>query len=133
LKGLILDSYALMAFFEDEPGAGKVEQILAQAENGKAALIMSIVNWGEVYYSIYRSKGEEKAEESILIIEQLPIRVVDVDRDLMYRAAKLKAKHSIALGDCIAAALAINMNYSLVTGDKEFKKLGNQVKIEWIQ
>jgi predicted nucleic acid-binding protein len=122
-----------MAFFEDEPGAEKVEQILAQAEDGKTALIMSIVNWGEVYYSIYRSQGEEKAEESILIIEQLPIKIADVDRDLMYQAAKLKANHAIALGDCLAAALAKNMNYTIVTGDKEFKKLGNKVRVEWIK
>jgi ribonuclease VapC len=133
LKGFVLDSYALMAFFEDEPGAEKVEVLLAQAENGKASLIMSIVNWGEVYYSIYRSKGEEKAEEAVLIIEQLPIKVVDVDRNRMYQAAKLKANHPIALGDCLAASLAVDMNYAVVTGDKEFKKLGNRVKIEWIR
>ncbi len=133
MKGFVLDSYAVIAFFEDEPGAQIVEQILAEAESGKATLLMSIINWGEVYYSIYRSKGEDKAEEAILIIEQLLIKVVEIDRNLMYQAAKLKANHAIALGDCISAALAINMNYSVVTGDKEFKKLGKQVKIEWIQ
>jgi len=133
LKGFVLDSYALMAFFEDEPGAVKVEQLLTQAENNNAALVMSVVNWGEVYYSLYRSKGQEQAEEAILIIEQLPIKLVDVDKNLMYLAAKLKANHAIALGDCIAAALAINTNYAVVTGDKEFKQLGKQVKLEWLQ
>ncbi len=132
MKGFILDSYALIAFLEDEPGAGIVEQILTQAENGKASLFMTIINWGEVYYSIYRSKGEEKAEEALLIIEQLPIKLVDIDKGLMYQAAKLKANNAIALGDCLAAALAINMNCPVVTGDKEFKRLHNQIRIEWI-
>jgi len=133
LKGFILDSYALIAYFEDETGAEKVEEVLKQAENGRADLLMSIINWGEVYYSIYRSKGEERAEESLLLIEQLPIKVLDADRSLIYHAARLKATRPIALGDCIAAALAINLNYSVLTGDKEFKKLGDQVKIEWIR
>ena len=133
MKGFILDSYALIAYFEDETGAEKVEEVLKQAENGRADLLMSIINWGEVYYSIYRSKGEERAEESLLLIEQLPIKVLDADRSLIYHAARLKATHPIALGDCIAAALAINLNYSVLTGDKEFKKLGDQVKIEWIR
>ncbi|MBI5373917.1 MAG: type II toxin-antitoxin system VapC family toxin [Candidatus Schekmanbacteria bacterium] len=132
MKGFVLDSYALIAFFEDEPGALKVEQILKQAESGKVNLLMSMVNWGEVYYSIYRSKGEDKAEESLLIIEQLPIKLIDIDQSLMYQAATLKAKHAIALGDCIASAIAINIDYPVVTGDKEFKKLGSRVKIEWI-
>ncbi len=133
MKGFVLDSYALMAFFEDEPGAEKVEKLLAQAEKGKTVLAMSIVNWGEVYYSLSRSKGQEQAEEAILIIEQLPIKLVEVDKKLMYQAAKLKANHAIALGDCIAAALAISTNYTVVTGDKEFKQLGKQVKLEWLQ
>lgn len=132
MKGFILDSYALIAYFEDESGAEKVERILGQAEKGKISLFMSIINWGEVYYSMYRSKGEEKAEEAILIMEQLPIKFIEADRDIVYQAARLKANHSIAFGDCFAAVLALNIDYVLLTGDKEFKKLGDRIKVEWI-
>ena len=128
----VLDSYALIAYFEDEAGAGKVEKILRDAENIRINLLLNVINWGEVYYSIYRSKGEEKAEESILIIEQLPIEVVDVSKDFIYQAARLKANHAVALGDCMAAALALKFNCSVITGDKEFKKFKEKVKIEWI-
>jgi len=65
-------------------------------------------------------------------MEQLPIKIIDVDRSTMYSAARLKATHPIALGDCFAAAEAIKMNYPVVTGDKEFKRLGKMVKVEWI-
>ena len=133
MKGFILDSYALIAYFEDEPGADKVERILEQAEKDRATLAMSIINWGEVYYSMYRSKGEEKAEEALLIMEQLPIKIIEIDRNIAYQAAKLKANHSIAFGDCFAAVLAISMDYPLLTGDKEFKKLRDKVKVEWMR
>ena len=128
----VLDSYALIAYFEDEAGAGKVEKILREAENRGVKLLLNVINWGEVYYSIYRSKGEERAEESILIIEQLPIDVVDMNKDFIYQAARLKAHHAVALGDCMAAALALKFDCSVVTGDKEFKKFKEKIRIEWI-
>lgn len=132
MKGFILDSYAIIAYFEDETGAAKVERILKDAENGRIHLVMSVVNWGEVYYSMYRSKGKEKAEESLLIMEQLSIELVDINRSLAYQAAQFKAIHSVAFGDCFAAALSVNRDYPVITGDKEFKKLGDKVQIEWI-
>lgn len=128
----VLDSYALIAYFEDEAGAGKVEKILREAENRGVKLLLNVINWGEVYYSIYRSKGEERAEESILIIEQLPIEVVDMSKDFIYHAARLKANHAVALGDCMAAALALKFGCAVVTGDKEFKKFKEKIRIEWI-
>ena len=48
----ILDSWALIAFFEDEPAAGEFEKILQRAADEKHKLLMSVVNWGEIYYKI---------------------------------------------------------------------------------
>ena len=70
---IVLDSYALIAYFEDESSADQVKELLQQAEEREKSLLMNIVNWGEVYYALSRSKGESKAEESILIIDQLPM------------------------------------------------------------
>ena len=130
---IVLDSYALVAYFEDEPGAEKVERILDQAESGKLTLLMSLVNWGEVYYILHRSKGENVAEDSKLIMEQLPVTLMDVDKSVAYQAAKLKAEHAIAFGDCFAAALAIINESHVLTGDPEFKKLGKELTVEWIE
>ncbi|MBI5233145.1 MAG: type II toxin-antitoxin system VapC family toxin, partial [Deltaproteobacteria bacterium] len=93
----------------------------------------SVINWGEVYYLTFRAKGEEKAEDVLLVMEQLPINIVDIDTSLMYQAARLKANHSISIGDCIAAALAMNKGYPVLTGDKEFKKLGEKLRVEWVR
>lgn len=132
MKGCILDSYAMIAYLEDENGAAKVERFLDEAEKGKLNVRMSIVNWGEVYYSIFRSKGEEKAEAALIIMEQLPIKITDVDRDIMYSVAKIKANHAIALGDCFAAAEAVKTDYPVVPGDKEFRKLGKMIQVKWL-
>ena len=131
-NGIILDSYAMIAYLEDENGGEKVEHFLDEAERGKLNILMSIVNWGEVYYSIFRSKGEEKAELSLILMEQLPIKTNDVDRDIMYSVANIKASHAIALGDCFAAAEAVKMDYPVVTGDREFMKLDKMIQVEWL-
>jgi len=132
MSGYVLDSYAVIAYLEDEKGAGKVERILNEAESEDTDLLMSVVNWGEAYYAIFRSKGEKRAEDALLYMEQLPIRIVELDRDSMYRVARIKASHAIALGDCFAAALAAETNYPLLTGDREFQKLATMVRVEWI-
>jgi len=129
---LVLDSFALIAYFEKEPGGEKVKKILKEAELKKCVLLMSIINWGEVYYSLYRSKGEDKAEESILILDQLPITLVLADRFQTYQASKLKAKYTVAFADCFAAALALQKQSKILTGDPEFKKLEEEIKIEWL-
>jgi len=46
-----------MTFFRRRPGAAKVEELITSAAEGKCKLLMSVVNWGEVYYSVWRAKG----------------------------------------------------------------------------
>lgn len=44
----VLDSYALIAFFKDEPGADFVRSLLLKAETGSLKLAMCVVNLGEI-------------------------------------------------------------------------------------
>ena len=57
----VLDSWALIAFFEDEPAADAVEELLARAAQDKQKLLMSVVNWGEVYYNTMREVSQPRA------------------------------------------------------------------------
>ena len=131
MKRYVLDSYAMIAYFEDEPGADRVAQVLRQLIQGKAKGFMSVVNWGEVYYSTMREQGVAEAEKVILQLDKFPIRIVEVNRDSAYEAAKLKGKYRIAYADCFAAALSVRLNATLVTGDPEFKTLGERISIQW--
>ena len=130
---IVLDSYALIAYLEDESSADQVKELLQQAEGGEKSLSMSVVNWGEVYYALSRSKGESKAEESILVIDQLPITLIEINRAIAYQAAKLKARYAVAFGDCFAAALAIVNQGQVLTGDPEFKNLEKDVSVNWLR
>lgn len=130
---LVLDSHALLAHFEDEPGAEEVERVLKGATKGKPYLLLSTVNWGEIYSATYKRRGLRKADEIVWIIDQLPIELVPVDRDLASQAARLKGEFPVAYGDCFAAGLALLRGCGVVTGDPEFEKLAERVKIYWIK
>ncbi|MHC9544977.1 MAG: type II toxin-antitoxin system VapC family toxin [Vulcanimicrobiota bacterium] len=129
---MVMDSYALVAFLEQEKGADRVEELFREAQKTGQRLFMSIVNWGEVYYLVFRERGEKKATEVLFLIEQLPLEIIDAGREITLRAARLKAQYSLAYADCFAAALAVERGIKVITGDKEFIKLSGEVDIEWL-
>lgn len=53
----VLDSYALMAYFEAEPGGDRVHSLLSAAIERKCRLYMCVVNLGEVMYIVERKRG----------------------------------------------------------------------------
>ena len=132
MKRYVLDSYAVIAYFEDEPGADRVAMVLRQLIRGKAKGFMSVVNWGEVYYNTMREQGVSEAEKVILQLDKFPVQIVDVNKDLAYEAAKLKGEFRIAYADCFAVALSVKLKANLVTGDPDFEKLQERIPIQWI-
>jgi PIN domain nuclease of toxin-antitoxin system len=48
----ILDSYALLAYFQAEPTGVKVRNILKEASAGAASVFLSVISLGEIYYII---------------------------------------------------------------------------------
>ncbi|MFZ1040954.1 MAG: type II toxin-antitoxin system VapC family toxin [Anaerolineales bacterium] len=128
----VLDSYALMAFFEDEPGADTVRGLILKAEEDGIKLAMSLVNLGEVWYSIARTNSPETADQYIGEINGMAIEIVDADWQLTRQASVFKAGGNISYADCFAAALAKGRKAELVTGDKEFKALEGEIKIAWL-
>ncbi len=131
----VLDSWALIAFFENEPAAEAVEEILDQANRDRHRLYLSAVNWAEVYYNTMREVSAEAAETHAQVIANLPIDVVGIGDDLKLarQAAIYKTTYRLSLADAFAAALAREKKAELVTGDPEFKPLEKEIKIYWLK
>ena len=134
---MVLDAHAVMVLFNDEPGAEEVEKILLKAEKGNPRLLMSVVNWGEIYYSIIRGASQEIADSKSHEIAGMPLELVPVDArdlELVREAAIFKATKKMSYADCFAAALAKTRNAELVTGDREFKVVEKELKrIHWLK
>jgi len=131
----VLDSWALIAFLEDEPAAEAVEKLLTQAVAEKHKLLLSVVNWGEIYYNTMREVSQEAAEQQARAIATLPIHIVGVGDDLTLarQAAMYKATHKMSYADCFAAALAKVESSELITGDPEFKEIEKEIKVVWLK
>jgi len=132
MKKYVLDSYALFVYLEGEKGADKVASILSGSLNGKTEVFMSVVNWGEVYYIVLREQGKQAAELYLKTIDRYPIEIIDADKEITLEAAKIKSVHKLSYADAFAAGLAKLKKATLVTGDKEFKSLDKNIKIEWL-
>lgn len=130
-KTYVLDASALVGLLTNTPGAKGVERLLRGAR-ADAPLLVSVVNWGEVFYISWQRHGEESARQTLTDLLQLSIRIVPVDVPQALKAGELKAVHKIPYADCFAAALATLNQATLVTSDRDFEKLGRHFPIMWI-
>jgi len=133
MKRTVLDSWALMPLFKDEPAAEAVEEHLAKASESGESLALCVINWGEVVHQFERRGGGTAAEAVISEIAQLPIELVPVDAALTRQAATFKARGGLNYADCFAAALAKARKAALLTGDPQLKALEKEIKINWLK
>lgn len=131
-KAYVLDTWAVIAYLEDEPSGETIEELIATAHEEQIPIYMSVVNLGEVWYTVAREISEDEANASIKILGDLRIQVENVDWEITQEAARFKSQHKMSYADAFAAALAKVMKAELVTGDNEFKPLDGEIKISWV-
>ena len=129
----VLDSFALIAYFRDEPGAETMENLLVSAGKKDNPLLMTDVNYAEVKYYILKKDGAEAWGKAAKVLEGLPIDFHSTTRALADEAADFKARYKLSLADAFAAALAKERKAELVTGDLEFKPLEKEIKVQWLR
>ena len=126
----VLDANALSGFFEDREGtAGRTEKLLSEALRQGSPLLMSAINWGEVFYVAWKLHGEHYAHQVEAKLQELPIAVISADRERASRAGALKQKHGLGYAAAFAAELAIERGAWLVTADAEFQKVGKALSV----
>ena len=95
MKTAVLDANALIGFMEARPGAEPVKKLISLAREGQLQLLMSVINWGEVYYARWRTRGPVVADASLRQIAQLPIQVINADPELTKLAASFRVKYRL--------------------------------------
>ena len=64
MKVHVLDANALYRFLTGGPGADMVGRLFREGRDAEQPLRMSVVNWGEVYYTIARARDSERRARS---------------------------------------------------------------------
>ena len=131
-KAYVLDTWAVIAYLEDEPSGEQVEDLIATAHEEQIPIYMSVVNVGEVWYTVAREVSEEEANASVKVLSDLRIQFENADWNLTQEAARFKSQNKMSYADCFAAALAKLKKANLVTGDVEFKQLEQAVNVQWV-
>jgi predicted nucleic acid-binding protein len=133
MKTYVLDASALIAFLQKTAGAHRVNELLKEAQQERAKVLMSAVNYGEVYGTILRERGPDQAFLAVQVLSPLPIEVLDATPQRACKAANIKVKHKLYYADSFAAALAIEHKATLVTSDSDFRKLGHGFPVVWLK
>ena len=130
MRRYVLDANALVSLIEGRVvAADRVRRLLQEASRIGQPILLSSINWGEVFYIAWRLHGEAQALATEFKLQQLPIDVIPVDRNRATRAATLKQKHNLGYADSFAAELAMERGAWLVTADPEFTKLGKVLSV----
>ena len=115
----VLDASALFRYLMNADGAEVVDQLFRQAAVSRLPILMSVVNWGEVYYGLVKRAGLTRTDGTMTnLLGRVPLSLVAVTADDAVRAARLKAQYNLPYADAFAAALTGNQCV-LVTADLE--------------
>jgi ribonuclease VapC len=129
----VLDSSAVIRYIDSEAGAQRVNAILKECVDGRAAVCISALQWGEVAGNI---RGRFGAIEQLRIMSAIlpgEVEIVSVTGERAVRAAELKVDCKIAFADAIALELARkSSDRVLVTADYGFKAVEDLANIEFL-
>lgn len=130
----VLDAWALLAFLQgEEPAASRVNSLLQEARNEKVILCVSIINMGEVYYRIGKTRGQSEADALMEELQLLPLTILPASNEAVMSAAQLKIKYPISYADAFAASATLQHSATLLTGDPELLELAGKFRIEKLE
>jgi PIN domain nuclease of toxin-antitoxin system len=114
---VLLDAFALVAYFTDEPAAAQVQRLLW---DGPAAI--SAVQVAEVVDRLARVVGVDP-DEAEVACSALGLELLPVSPHIGIAAGLLRSRHygpsgrSLSLADCVCAATALFHDIPLATAD----------------
>lgn len=127
VKAYLLDTSAIFAYIELEPGAEIVEHILTLAQKGKCKVYLSFISLLEAYYVTWQKKGEDSAKQLAMLLKSLPVERIESYERLILLAGSIKANHRLSLADAIVSATVIEKQAVLVHKDPELKAVSRYI------
>lgn len=127
MSSFVLDSSALLACLNQEPGSETIINVIGEA-------ILCSVNLAEAMTVLIR-QGASK-EKAIEILQLWDFQVVDFDRTLAEETGALiehTRSRGLSLGDRACLALALTKSLPAVTADRSWQGVSIGVQIQFIR
>ena len=128
----ILDSFALLAHAQNEPGAPMVGALLQRCARSDVALAITTANLGEVFYRTQKQFNERQAWAIMAQTLQAGVEVTPIDLTLATVARSIKVRYRMGYLDSFVVALAQRYRAAIVTGDPDFQRVAALVPVEWL-
>ena len=122
----LLDTKALIAFFNNEEGADRVEAILNEIDENEADGCISAITVTEFFYIYSRLVGERVARERIEQLKLSNLKIIPINEEIAMKAGEYKIR-AIPIADALIAASAHFVDAPVVTDDEHFEKVGVRV------
>ena len=123
MSSFLLDTSALLALRDDEPGAERVAYLLQSAADSGINCHGCFISLMEVLYRVWKDEGEEAGRSAYRVCQRLPITWLHESAPLLERAAEIKARFPLSLADAWIAAAAFELAATLVHKDPEYEKV----------
>jgi PIN domain nuclease of toxin-antitoxin system len=124
----VLDSSAVLALLQREPGADLVQRALRGS-------VMSAANLAEVVAKLVDAGKDASNLRAVLAASGVAIEpVLEADAELAGSMRSLKGGRSLSLGDRCCLALTLRTKPAVVlTGDRAWAKLDLPIKVELLR
>jgi len=119
MSGFLLDTSALLALRDNEPGANRISELLSDG----SPCYGSFMTLMEVFYRVWKDEGEAAGREAYADCFALPMVWIHESPGILQRAAVIKATHPLSVADAWIAATALELEVTLVHKDPEFEHL----------
>jgi predicted nucleic acid-binding protein len=123
----VLDTSALLAYIENEPGTAEIERLLQETLDHQHTLYISVISGIEVFYITHQEQGITVAKERLQLLEDLPLIQEPVRAEAIEGIGTIKAMHTMSFADSCIAGLAKEKSASLVHKDPEFEQLDGEL------
>lgn len=122
----VIDTSALIAALEDEPGAERVRSVLESEKT-----IIPAITLLEMYYITWREQGQSLAEMRLELLLKSSVEIAwELDINLLRVAASFKSAGRISIADSIVAAFAKVNDAVLMHKDPELAVLVGKLRME---
>ncbi len=119
----LFDTSAFLTLRDDEEGAHTVADLLYKAKQDEIQCFACFMSLMELLYRVWKDENKQSGQLAYEQVQSLPIIWVHEDKNLLEKAAEIKATQQLSLADAWIAASAIQQKAVLVHKDPEFAKL----------
>ena len=121
-ESFVLDTSALVAYLADEKEASEVSKVLPLS-------VIPFICLSELYYLVWNRRGRAGADRIYGIVKSWNLPVLYPNERVILNAGRIKAVYKLGISDSYIAALTLDEGLILVTKDKDYKILEQEIKI----